>query len=163
MPKASQYKDRSHARIYSAWLELPAWRAASIAARCLIVEMMGRYRPGENGKLAWPIRRVASVLGVSKSTASLVLTELETLGWIEVTRVGSFSRKSAASCYALAMFANDITGDPVTKAFERWRPDGSRPLATRSRVSFQSRSVRSQGQHSPSRGKFLSVTEDTES
>ena len=53
MPAATKYRDRPHARIYSAWLELPAWREASLAARCLLVEMLARYRPGENGRLEW--------------------------------------------------------------------------------------------------------------
>jgi hypothetical protein len=161
MPSATKYRDRPHARIYSAWVELPAWREASIAARCLLVEMLARYRPGENGRIEWSVRRVAEVLGVSKSTASTALIELETTGWIEVTRAGSFSRKGRASLYALAMFNNDVTGEPATRTFERWRPDGSRPLGSRCRVSKQARTVRSEVQDSLSRDKRLSVPEDT--
>jgi hypothetical protein len=162
MATATKYRDRSHARIYSAWLELPAWRAASIAARCLLVEMLARYRPGENGRLEWPVRRVAEVLGVSKTTGGKILIELETIGWIAVMRVGSFSGKSRASLYALAMYTNDVTGEPPTRAFERWRPDGSRPIGTRSRVSMQNRSsIRSEGQDSLPRDKKLSAPEDT--
>src|ERR1700751_3479640 len=115
MPSATKYRDRPHARIYSAWVELAAWREASIAARILLVEMLAKYRPGENGKLEWPVRRVAEVLGASKSTASAALRELETTGWITVTRVGNFSRKGRSSLYALAMFANDVTGDPAPR------------------------------------------------
>ena len=81
-------RDRPHARIYSAWMELAAWRGASLAARVLLVEMLTRYRPDNNGNLEWSIRRVADALGVSKSTASAALKELETIGWIDVMRVG---------------------------------------------------------------------------
>jgi hypothetical protein len=162
MTTATKHRDRAHARIYSRWVELPAWREASLAARCLLVEMLARYRPGNIGTLEWSVRRVADILRVSKSTASAVLTELETIGWIEVTRAGSFSRRCVASRYALAMFANDVTGEPATNAFEHWRPDGPRPMATRSRVSKQVRSVRSEVQHSPSRNEFLSVAKDAE-
>ena len=144
MATATKYRDLSHARIYSAWVELPAWRAISIVARCLVVEMLARFRPGDNGRLEWSVRRVAEVLGVSKSTASAALVELETVGWIEVMRAGSFSRKRRPSLYALAMFSNDVTGGPATRTFERWRPDGSRPLGARCRVSRQV--------HSPFRG-----------
>ena len=161
MATATKNRDRPHARIYSAWLELPAWRAASIAARNLIVEMLARYRPGENGKLEWSVRRVAEVLGVSKSTASAALIELETIGWIGVMRAGSFSRKGRASLYALAMYNNDVTGEPATRTFERWRPDGSRPLGSRCRVSTQMRKVRSELQDSLPRDKRLSAPEDT--
>jgi hypothetical protein len=161
MAAATKFHDRPHARIYSAWLELPAWHEVSLAARCLLVEMLGRYRPGENGKLEWSIRRVAEVLGVSKSTASAALIELETIGWIEVTRAGSFSRKGRASHYALAMFTNDVTGEPATRTFERWRPDGTRPLGSRCRVSRQMRKVRSELQDSLPRDERLSAPEDT--
>jgi hypothetical protein len=162
MATATKYRDRPHARIYYAWLELPAWRAASIAARNLIVEMLARYRPGENGRLEWSVRRVAEVLGVSKSTASAALIELETIGWIEVTRAGSFSRKGRASLYALAMFTNDVTGEPATRTFERWRPDGNRPLGARCRVSRQMRTVRSEVRDSLPRDRKLSAPEDTQ-
>jgi hypothetical protein len=162
MAAATKYRDRPHARIYSAWLELPAWREASLAARGLLVEMLGRYRPGENGKLEWPVRRVAEVLGVSKSTASTALIELETIGWIEVTRAGSFSRKGRASLYALAVYDNHVTGEPATRTFERWRPDGNRPLGPRCRVSRQTRTVRSEPQDSLPRDEKLSVPEDTQ-
>jgi DNA-binding transcriptional MocR family regulator len=162
MTTATKYRDRPHARIYSAWMELSAWRAVSIAARCLLVEMLTRYRPGDNGRLEWSVRDVAEVLGVSKSTASTALIELETTGWIEVTRAGSFSRKGRASFYALAMFTNDVTGEPATRTFERWRPDGNRPLGTRCRVSRQMRTVRSELQDSLPRDKKLSAPEDTQ-
>jgi hypothetical protein len=161
MATATKYRDRPHARIYSAWMELAAWREASLAARVLLIEMLARYRPGDNGRLEWSIRRVAEVLGASKATASTALKELETVGWIEVTRVGSFSRKGRPSHYALAMFANDVTGEPATRTFERWRPDGGRPLGQRCRVSRQRRTVRSERQDSLSRDKRLSVPEDT--
>lgn len=162
MAAATKYRDRPHARIYSAWVELPAWREASLAARCLLVEMLARYRPGENGRLEWSVRRVAEVLGVSKTTASAVLVELETIGWIVVMRTGSFSGKSRASLYALAMYINDVTGEPAARAFERWRPDGSRPLGSRRRVSKQARTVCSEGQDSLRRDKTLSASEDNE-
>jgi len=160
MTTATKYRDRPHARIYSAWVELPAWREASLAARCLLVEMLARYRPGENGRLEWPVRRVAEVLRISKTTAGQVLIELETIGWIVVMRAGSFSGKSRASLYALAMYTNDVTGEPPTRAFERWRPDGSRPVGTRSRVSMQGRSVRPEVQDSLPRDKKLSAPKD---
>jgi DNA-binding transcriptional MocR family regulator len=162
MAAATKYRDRPHARIYFAWVELPAWREASIAAHNLLVEMLVRYRPGENGRLEWSVRRVAEVLGVSKSTATTALNELETIGWIEVTRVGNFSRKGRSSLYALAMYTNDVIGEPATRAFEKWRPDGSRPLGSRCRVSKQVRTVRSEVQDSLSRDEKLSAPEDTQ-
>jgi hypothetical protein len=162
MTRATKFRDLAHARIYSTWTNLPAWLECSLAARMLLVEMLARFRPGGNGKLEWSVRRAAGVLRVSKSTAATALIELETTGWIEVMRAGRFSKKSAASHYALAMFVNDVTNAPATKAFEYWRPDGPRPLAARCRVSRQERSVRPEVQYSPSTDQNLSAAEDTE-
>jgi DNA-binding transcriptional MocR family regulator len=133
-----------------------------VAARILLIEMLARFRPGENGKLEWSVRRAADILRISKSTAAAALIELETTGWIEVTRAGRFSQKSAASHCALATFANDVTGAPATKAYEYWRPDGPRPLAARCRVSRQERSVRPEVQYSQSTDQILSAVKDAE-
>lgn len=154
MAKATKRRDRAHARIYAAWLDLPAWQALSHAAKALLVEMMGRYRPGDNSRLEWPVRECAALLRCSLSTASVALNELEECGWIAVTRVGSFSRKSRASRYRLAMFCDDATGEPPTREFESWRPNGS---VRRCRIAKQGPAVRPGKQHSPTPVTMLFV------
>lgn len=118
MTIATRDRAPAHARIFASWVELPTWRPLSPVARALLVEILARFRPGENGKLAWPVRKAAGIRGVSKATAARALIELERNGWISVTRVAGFGGKAKPSTYLLAMFKNDVTGEPPSNAFE---------------------------------------------
>jgi hypothetical protein len=137
MVMASKHRDGPHARIYEKWLTLPTWRALSLAARSLLVEILARYRPGDNGKLAWSVRQAAQVLGVSKSTAARALTELELNGWIAVATVSAFGGKAKPATYTLTMYPDDVTGDPASRAFESL-PGNSSRARCRARPSPQS-------------------------
>ncbi len=66
MTTATRDRAPPHARIYSRWLDLPTWQALSPDARALLVEIMARYRPPNNGMLSWPVRLAADVLGVER-------------------------------------------------------------------------------------------------
>src|SRR6516164_7231509 len=112
MARATNLRDRPHARIYAHWRVYPAWRNLSLAARALLVEIMLEYRPGFNGLLEWSCRKAARAIGVSKDTAASALTQLELLGWLNVERLARFGKSNAPACYALTMFANDVTGEP---------------------------------------------------
>jgi hypothetical protein len=116
--KAFKQRSPAHARVYARWLELPTWRSLSPAARCLLVEMLGRFRPGENGRLAWPVRRAAVILGVSKSTAARCLLELERNGFLVVVTATGFGGTAKPSTYRLTMFTCDATHEPASHAFE---------------------------------------------
>lgn len=148
MAKATNLRDRSHARIYSHWRRYPAWTSLSLAARALLVEILLEYRPGNNGRLSWPCRRAAGTIGVGKDTASRALTELELKGWLTVERVALFGRRTTSAEYALTMYDNDLSGKPVSKAFEHWSPNS--PVC-----------VASQGQHGRISGTEPSQGEDT--
>jgi hypothetical protein len=134
MARATKYRDLAHARIYARWLELPTWRVLSAPARCLLVEVMGRFRPGDNGEIKLPVRLVAQWLNVSKATAARLLNELEANGWLAAVTVGQFGGKAKAGTYTLAMFANDVTGEPATREYEYLPGHSShRPRRSRSR------------------------------
>jgi hypothetical protein len=123
MAKATNLRDRAHARIYAHWRQYPAWQALSLASRALLVEILMEYRPGSNGRLEWSCRKAAQAIGVSKDTAARALTQLELLGWLKVERVSHFGRRNSPARYALTMFANDETGDPASFAFEHMNPN----------------------------------------
>lgn len=156
MPTPANARDRSHARIYSHWRELPAWHAMSLAAKVLLLEMMMDYRPGleNNGYLRWSLRRVAATINVGKATAATALEELEACGWITCERIGGFGRSNAGSEFGLTMFLNNRTGHLPTFGFERWEPAPGIIRARRSRV-------RPGGQDCPVRGTHLSGKGDT--
>ena len=121
MARATQFRDRRHARIYAAWLTLPAWRALSGDAVKLLAFMLANYRPGENGLNDFSARQAGEAIGKAKSQGARALNELEACGWIAVVRVGTFQCRNKPSRYALASYPNDATGERATLAFETWQ------------------------------------------
>ncbi|MCZ8181898.1 MAG: hypothetical protein O9322_02930 [Beijerinckiaceae bacterium] len=122
MARATQFRDRRHARIYAEWLTLPAWRELSGDAVKLLAFMLAHYRHGENGLRDFSVRQAGEAIGKGKSQGARALNELEACGWIAVVRVGKFQSRNKPSRYALATYPNDATGDPATLAFEAWQP-----------------------------------------
>ncbi len=153
MAKSFYARDRPHARIYSHWDELPAWRYLSPAARCLLVAMLMAYRPGQNGLQSWSLNRIAKAVGSGRATAATALEELESSGWITCEWIGGFGRTNRGSQFALTSFVNDRTGHLPTHAFERWEPSPGVIRARRSRV-------RPGGHNCPTRSTDLSGPED---
>jgi hypothetical protein len=151
MAKATNLRDRPHARIYAHWRQYPAWRALALVSRALLVEILLEYRPGLNGHLEWSCRKAAQAIGVSKDRAARALTQLELLGWLKVERIAKFGRRNAPARYALTMFANDVTGDPPSFAFEHIDPDDL--MLDRFRVAPQ-------GQHGRISGTAASQSRD---
>ena len=79
-----------HARIFTEWMDLPAWRELGCPARALIVELTAKYRPNGHGSNVVPItsRSAAVMLGCCRATASKAIDELEERGWIVAQSVG---------------------------------------------------------------------------
>jgi hypothetical protein len=118
MARAQNQRDGSHARIYSEWLSLPAWRNLSPTAVKLLVEILGRYRPRDNGRLPLSAKLAGQYLGASKATGARALRELDDCGWIRPVRLAQFAdRKGTATYYRLTMFRDDVTGEPPTREF----------------------------------------------
>ena len=116
--QATKQRDGAHARIYSNWLHLPTWTALSADARSLLVEILGRFRPGENGALQWSVRRAGFVINASKSKGARCLLELELNGWLEPVTNAAFGGKPKAATYRLAMFPCDVTQQPASRAYQ---------------------------------------------
>lgn len=135
MTQATGARAPAHVRIHCAWLELPTWRALSSAARSLLVEILAEYRPAKNGFLAWPVRRAAQRLSVSKDTAARALIELERNGWLKVSTAAAFGGRAKGATYAVTMFPDDRTGEPASFAFEHLPGEPARRERKRKRVS----------------------------
>jgi hypothetical protein len=118
MARATNRRDGAHARIYSEWLSLPAWRNLSPTAVKLLVEILGRYRPGDNGRLPLSARLAGEYLNASKATGARALRELDDNGWIRPMRLARFAdRKGTATDYKLTMFTDDETGEMATREY----------------------------------------------
>lgn len=121
-PKSRKRSDMSHARIYAAWLDLPAWQALTPYAKALLIELLARYRPMNGNHLPLSGRRAADFLNCSRNAASSAINLLEETGWIRVEQVGtglSGRRCNRATHYRLTMFPGDDWTAP-TRDFERW-------------------------------------------
>jgi hypothetical protein len=120
---AAQYRDRAHARIYTNWANLPAWRKLSAPSVALLVELLMQYRPSQPNWFVISERKAAGLARCARAKAAGVLDELVDKGWLQVERVGTglkggTARRAAA--YSLTNFPTDA--GPATRLFERWQP-----------------------------------------
>ena len=98
------------ARLDLRLLNSPAYRALSVAARALLVELTMLDNGENNGSLFLSIRDAAGRLGMADLTAvRSAFDELQELGFIEMTENASFhvktAEKSRARCWRLARLA----------------------------------------------------------
>jgi hypothetical protein len=103
-------------------LDSAAWRSLSLAARSALIELHRLYNGTNNGRLAMPARELAERLGCSKTHAARILNELEEMGFTVPEKIGTFKQHGrVATEYALTLELNNVTGEPPTKAFMKWR------------------------------------------
>src|SRR5262249_15629456 len=98
-----------------------AWKSLSLAARAAFIELLKLYNGRNNGQLAMAGSRLGELIGRSKPTAARALIELELKGFIGIQRIGSYGRKDASEFF-LTLYYNDVSNEPATKAFMRWKP-----------------------------------------
>ena len=110
-----------HVRLHRWMLDSVAWRHASLAERCLLVELYDLYNGDNNGRLFLSVRDAARRLKIGKNTAQRGLIGLQAKGFIRPRQRGSFDWKSRqATSWILTEFPCD--GQPPTKDFMRWSP-----------------------------------------
>ena len=133
------------ARLDHRQLNSQSYRALSLAARCLLVELKMLYNGMNNGSLYLSIRDAAGRLGMADLTAvRSAFDELMGLGFIELTEEASFhvkaAEKSRARCWRLtdepgpgrrgpSMTFMERQPQPGTKAYKRMER-GMRVLKT---------------------------------
>jgi DNA-binding transcriptional regulator YhcF (GntR family) len=105
-------------------MQREAWRDLDCGARCAYVELASRYagRESNNGRIPYSVREMAEALGTSKATALRALNRLQDHGFIVLMKKGAFSRKVRhASEWRLTEFPCNVTNEPATKDFVRWK------------------------------------------
>ena len=119
-------------------LDCRAWRALSLPARAAFIELARIYNGRNNGTIAMSARALAERLRLSKDTAARALTELETKGFVERVKPGSFNWKQRhATEFGLTLYRCDVTQSIPSKAFMRWEEN--------SRSNVEDTTVRSRG------------------
>ena len=113
-----QDKVDQYFRVHHYMMKAEAWLALSAAARAVYLQIGFRYNGSNNGKLALSVRDAAKECNIARNTASRAFEELVDLGFIELTREGSFDRKTRiASEWRMTAFRCDLTGSLTTRAF----------------------------------------------
>ncbi|QCI93903.1 hypothetical protein [Novosphingobium sp. EMRT-2] len=112
------------ARLDHSLLNSPAYRALSVAARALLVELTMLDNGENNGSLYLSIRDAAGRLGMADlSAVRSAFDELQELGFIEMTEDASFhvkaAEKSRARCWRLNWLAGPGRKGPSMTFMER--------------------------------------------
>ena len=121
MPRATKLRDKSHARVYSEWLQLPAWLTLSPYAKALLIQMLASYRPSMQ-TIEMTDRAASVAIPCARATAAKALAELEEKGWIKVERVGarcSLGAKRRGSAFRLT--GQPFYFEPASEDFKRWQ------------------------------------------
>lgn len=134
MPR--KYRRRSGPRFLSLHHELlrsHAWHMLTPHERCGYIEVAQLYDGTNNGRLAMSARRLAGLIPCNKDTAVKILHNLEDAGFIEVMKVGHYTRKEGermASEYRLTQFRCDATHELPSRRYNprhRWQPSEPAP------------------------------------
>jgi hypothetical protein len=131
--KQHTIKEARHVRIYHAMMQTPAWRALSPKGRAAYVEMSMRYGgPGSNnGRIPYSSRELEQNLKVGRKTALRTFAELQSHGFIVMTKKGRYgAKRSYASEWRLTEFACDLTGAQPTHDYRQWQGP-AKPVAVK--------------------------------
>ncbi len=130
--KQPQDKADRYFQLHHYMLKTDAWRALSVPARAVYVQIGSRYNGSNNGKLSCSVRAAATECNLANNTANRAFRELVDLGFIEETRHGGLSRKTRiASEWRLTAFRCDLTGTLASRLFMQ--------RGTQARISRQPR------------------------
>ena len=101
-------------------LRSDAWRSLGGPAVRVYFELRTRYMGRNNGQLTLSLDEGARLLGLGKATVGRALTELESKGFIVMTKRGQWHGRLATE-YAIT--DKPLNGVPATNAWKHWRPE----------------------------------------
>jgi hypothetical protein len=103
-------------------MAMPAWRAMSLGARLLYIELRGRLRNDylNNGKVFLSCRDAAEAIGVRKDSIARWFVENEHYGFLRKTGEGflGVDGRGIAARYRFTEFRHGT--NPPTRDFEKW-------------------------------------------
>ncbi len=97
----------------------PAWRSLSGAAVKVWVELRSRFNGRNNGDLSLSLDEAARLLGIGKATAQRAFAELETKGFIKMTKRGQWYGRMATTW---TVTDRSFQGHPPTRDWQKLIP-----------------------------------------
>ncbi len=119
-PASTYRREASFIQKHEDWLSSAAYRHLSPAARCILEELHRREWPNNNGKIGLSIRRAASLINVNKDTAGQCFKDLESHGFIRMTKEAEYQRGLAREWRLTFMPGSD--GSTPTDEWKKWKP-----------------------------------------
>ncbi|KPP83093.1 MAG: transcriptional regulator [Oceanicaulis sp. HLUCCA04] len=113
----------SHARVYSAWRTLPAFRALSLTALRLLIHVLCEHRAG--GPNIWRMddQTAALLLDCSPNTGGAAIRELITKGWMRIERPGGMTGPRRARSRLVSLSQYPTAARPAESwRYENWMP-----------------------------------------
>ncbi len=110
-----------HVRLYIYELASPAYRSLGVAARALLIELRRRHNGANNGRIPLSVREAMTLLGVGRKATGRAFSELQDRGFVRVAVKGLFTTREATRW---TLTNEPVGGNPATKEFMRWSPDG---------------------------------------
>lgn len=102
----------------------PAYRSLNVVERCAYDEVKWRYDGMNNGAIGLGERELAGAINMSKDTARRALVGLQEKGFIAKVKQSGFNMKNRqATEWRLTEYSCDISGEPATKDFMKWKPE----------------------------------------
>ena len=134
-------------------IQSAAWCWLSGTAMAGYVELGRRYDGTNNGKLHLSARELGALRHCSQDTAARGLRELVAKGFVDVVKSSGFNikdRTAQAAEYRLTLYHCNVTRQPPSKAFTKWRPEP--PLKNISRSDPSNRTVPTGRTETPKKG-----------
>jgi DNA-binding transcriptional regulator YhcF (GntR family) len=107
-------------------VDLPVWHSLSPRAVVAYLELARRFNGTNNGTLHLSVRELARAWNWSTASAARAIEELVDKGFIEITCNSGFNlkdRKRQATEYRLTVLFCDLTRQPASKTFTKWKPE----------------------------------------
>jgi hypothetical protein len=115
-------------RIYHDLMDSPAWRTASLGARCVVLAIWRRHSGKNNGKIPYGRRDAQADLGCGSHQAVRYLGDAQERGFVVITRRGSFDWKNGSRAARTALWRLTMercNGRDPTNEWAAWTPPGN--------------------------------------
>ena len=135
-------------------MDSPAWRTASLGARCVVLAIWRRHTGKNNGKISYSRREARADLGCGPNQAVRYLEEAQERGLIDATKRGSFDWKSgarAARATTWRLTMERFNGRDPTNEWTSWTPPENSFDGYRSDTRTGTGAVHLDGQRVPER------------